>query len=189
MRSRGVVLLASRISVPSPATPCTLITPNGAPHGLISRICFLPFTGANAEACLRMVPRRDLSTLHLVSHTNALYTKSPLGCLHGLVAHIGRMRLSSVHHAPSTHYQPQYTFSSDQSSHQLTSTAQLTRCQQDAFTASNRGHLQTSLQGQNPAHDHGLLQQRSLLRMQATWLPPPWAEVSTGDSHLGRSTV
>ena len=30
MRSRGVVLLASRISVPSPATPCTLITPNGA---------------------------------------------------------------------------------------------------------------------------------------------------------------
>ena len=48
MRSRGVVLTASRISVPSPATPCTLITPNGAPHGPISRICFLPFTGANA---------------------------------------------------------------------------------------------------------------------------------------------
>ena len=34
MRCRGVVLIASRISVPSPATPCTLITPNGAPHGL-----------------------------------------------------------------------------------------------------------------------------------------------------------
>ena len=55
MRSRGVVLIASRISVPSPATPCTLITPNGAPHGPISRICFVPLTGANAGACLRMV--------------------------------------------------------------------------------------------------------------------------------------
>ena len=54
MRCRGVVLLASRISVPSPATPCTLITPNGAPRGLISRICFLPFTGANAGARLRI---------------------------------------------------------------------------------------------------------------------------------------
>eukprot|EP00964_Phaeocystis_antarctica_P017866 scaffold9923_cov38-Phaeocystis_antarctica.AAC.4 len=42
MRCRGVVLLASRISVPSPATPCTLFTPNGAPCCLISRICFLP---------------------------------------------------------------------------------------------------------------------------------------------------
>ena len=55
MRCRGVLLLVSRISVPSPATPCTLITPNGAPHGPISRICFVPLTGANAGACLRMV--------------------------------------------------------------------------------------------------------------------------------------
>jgi len=65
MRCRGVVLLASRISVPSPATPCTLFTPNGAPCGLISRICFLSFAGANAGACLRMVTRSHLSTLHL----------------------------------------------------------------------------------------------------------------------------
>ena len=107
MRCRGVVLLASRISVPSPATPCTLITPNGAPHGPISRICFLPFTGANTEACFRVVTQRDLSTLHLVSHTDALYTKSPLGRLHRPVAHIGSIRLSRVQHAPSTHYQPQ----------------------------------------------------------------------------------
>ena len=41
MRSRGVVLTASRISVPSPATPCTLITPNGAPHGPISDLADL----------------------------------------------------------------------------------------------------------------------------------------------------
>jgi len=54
-----------------------------------------------------MVPQRELSTLYLVSHTDALYTKSPLGRLHGPVAHIGRMRLSSVQHAPPTHYQPQ----------------------------------------------------------------------------------
>ena len=107
MRCRGVVLLASRISVPSPATPCTLFTPNGAPHGLSARNCFLSFTGANAGACLRMVKRSPLSTPHLVSHTDALYTKSPLGRLHGPVAHIGRMHLSSVQHAPPTHYQPQ----------------------------------------------------------------------------------
>ena len=65
MRCRRVLLLASRISVPSPATPCTLFTPNGAPCGLISRICFLSFAGANAGACLRMVTRPHLSTLHL----------------------------------------------------------------------------------------------------------------------------
>ena len=45
--------------------------------------------------------------LHLVSHTDALYEKSPLGRLHRPVAHIGSIRLSRVHHAPSTHYQPQ----------------------------------------------------------------------------------
>ena len=65
MRCRRVLLLASRISVPSPATPCTLFTPNGAPCGLISRICFLSFAGANAGARLRMVTRPHLSTLHL----------------------------------------------------------------------------------------------------------------------------
>ena len=128
MRSRGVVLIASRISVPSPATPCTLITQNGVPHGPISRICFVPFTGANAGACLRMVPRRDLSTLHLVSHTDALYTKSPLGRLHGPVAHIGRMRLSSVQHAPPTHYQPQCGHGADCPARCL---ATLKSCQQE----------------------------------------------------------
>jgi len=65
MRCRRVLLLASRISVPSPATPCTLFTPNGAPCGLSSRICFLSFAGANAGACLRMVTQSHLSTLHL----------------------------------------------------------------------------------------------------------------------------
>ena len=45
--------------------PCTLFTPNGAPCGLISRICFLSFAGANAGACLRMIKRPHLSTLHL----------------------------------------------------------------------------------------------------------------------------
>ena len=78
MRCRGVLLLASRISVPSPATPCTLFTPSGAPHGLISLICLLPFTGADAGACLRMGTHSHLSILHLVSHTDALYTRSPL---------------------------------------------------------------------------------------------------------------
>ena len=56
----------------------TLITPSGAPHSLISLICFLPFTGADAGACLRMGTQSHLSTLHLVSHTDALYTRSPL---------------------------------------------------------------------------------------------------------------
>ena len=64
--------------VVSPATPCTFITPIGAPHGLISRICFLPFTGAHAGVCFRIVMPSYLSTLHLVSHTDALYTESPL---------------------------------------------------------------------------------------------------------------
>ena len=54
-----------------------------------------------------MVKRSPLSTPHLVSHTDALYTKSPLGRLHRPVAHIGSIRLSRVQHAPSTHYQPQ----------------------------------------------------------------------------------
>jgi hypothetical protein len=78
MRCRGVLLLASRISVPSPATPCTLFTPSGAPHGLISLICLLPFTGDDAGACLRIGKHSHLSILHLVSHTDALYTRSPL---------------------------------------------------------------------------------------------------------------
>ena len=102
MRCQGVVLLASRISVPSPATPCTLITPNGAPRGQTSRICFLPFAGANAGVCYRMVMPSYLSTLYLVSHTDALYTESPLGRLHRPVAHIERMRLFSVQYAPPT---------------------------------------------------------------------------------------
>ena len=51
MRSRGAVLIASRISVPSPAMPCTLITQNGAPHGPISRILLPPpSSGARAPA-------------------------------------------------------------------------------------------------------------------------------------------
>ena len=112
-------VLASRISVPSLATPCTLFTPNGAPHGLSSRNCFLSFTGANAGACLRMVKRSPLSTLHLVSHTDALYTKSPLGRLHRPVAHIERMRLFSVQYAPPTHGQPQCGRSADCHAHWL----------------------------------------------------------------------
>ena len=119
MRCRGVVLLASRISVPSPATPCTLFTPNGAPRGLISRICFLPFAGANAGVCFRMVMPSYLSTRHLVSHTDALYTKSPLGRLHRLVAHIERMRLFSVQYAPPTHGQPQCGRGTDCHAHWL----------------------------------------------------------------------
>jgi len=119
MRCRRVLLLASRISVPSPATPCTLFTPNGAPRGLISRICFLPFAGANAGVCFRMVMPSYLSTLHLVSHTDALYTESPLGRLHRPVAHIERMRLFSVQYAPPTHGQPQCGRGTDCHAHWL----------------------------------------------------------------------
>ena len=82
VRCRGVVLRASRISVCPRAglslAMHTLFTPNGAQHGLISRICLLPFTGANTGACPRMGMHSYLSTLHLVSHTDALYTRSPL---------------------------------------------------------------------------------------------------------------
>ena len=119
MRCRRVLLLASRISVPSPATPCTLITPNGAPRGQTSRICFLPFAGANAGVRFRMVMPSHLSTLYLVSHADALYTESPLGCLHRPVAHIERMRLFSVQYAPPTHGQPQCDRGADCHAHWL----------------------------------------------------------------------
>ena len=88
MRCQGVVLLASRISVPSPAMPCTLITPSGAPHSLISRICFLSFAGANAGACLRMVMPSHLSTLHLgfavskPTSNQQFHTKTRLAAAH-----------------------------------------------------------------------------------------------------------
>ena len=54
-----------------------------------------------------MVMPSYLSTLHLVSQTDALYTESPLGRLHRPVAHIERMRLFSVQYAPPTLGQPQ----------------------------------------------------------------------------------
>ena len=96
MRCRGVVLLASRISVPSPATPCTLFTPNGAPRGQTSRICFLPFAGANAGVCFRMVMPSHLSTLYLVSHADALYTESPLAATVALRPHAVWVMLCTV---------------------------------------------------------------------------------------------
>eukprot|EP00964_Phaeocystis_antarctica_P107987 scaffold72632_cov33-Phaeocystis_antarctica.AAC.1 len=71
MRCRRVLLLASRISVPSPATPCTLFTPNGAPCGLISRICFLSFAGANG-----MPPDGDALAFKLVPTTAVLLSCS-----------------------------------------------------------------------------------------------------------------
>jgi len=84
MRCRGVALLASRISVPSPATPCTLFTPNGAPRGLISRICLLSFAGANTEACLRMVTQSHLSTLHLdFAHRRTVHQEPSTGAYTG----------------------------------------------------------------------------------------------------------
>eukprot|EP00964_Phaeocystis_antarctica_P002727 scaffold1448_cov79-Phaeocystis_antarctica.AAC.1 len=49
-------------------------------------------------------------------NTDALYTSSPgalYGRLHGPVAHIGRMSLCSVQHAPSTHYEPQCGLGAD----------------------------------------------------------------------------
>ena len=80
MRCRRVLLLASRISVPSPATPCTLFTPNGAPRGLISRICLLSFAGANTEACLRIVTRSHVFTLHLdFAHRRTVHQEPSTG--------------------------------------------------------------------------------------------------------------
>jgi len=84
MRCRGVVLLTSRISVPSPATPCTLFTPNGAPRGLISRICLLSFAGANTEACLRIVTRSHVFTLHLdFAHRRTVHQEPSTGAYTG----------------------------------------------------------------------------------------------------------
>ena len=70
-------------------------------------VCPAPTSSHTITAHRRMGMNSHLSTLHLVSHTDALYTKSPLGRLHRPVAHIGSIRLSTrVQHAPPTHYQP-----------------------------------------------------------------------------------
>ena len=82
---------------------------------------------------------------------------------------------------------PQYTSSSDQATATSSSASPNSRgaSSQGAFAASNRSHLQTSLQGQHPAHDHGLMQQRShacrpyvclhLGRKYRLWRTSPWS--------------
>ena len=58
-----------------------------------------------------------------------------------------------------------------------------TRWQQAAFTASQRSHIETLLQGHNRSHDHELLHQRHVPRAKASPLRRPWPETST---HQGR---
>ena len=64
-----------------------------------------------------------------------------------------------------------------------------TRWQQAAFTASQRSHIETLLQGHNRSHDHELLHQRHVPRAKASPLRRPWPETSTHQGRDGDATV
>ena len=64
-----------------------------------------------------------------------------------------------------------------------------TRWQQAAFTASQRSHIETLLQGHNRSHDHELLHQRHVPRAKASPLRRPWPETSTHQGRHGDATV
>ena len=64
-----------------------------------------------------------------------------------------------------------------------------TRWQQAAFTASQRSHIETLLQGHNRSHDHELLHQRNVPRAKASPLRRPWPETSTHQGRHGEAAV
>ena len=64
-----------------------------------------------------------------------------------------------------------------------------TRWQQAAFTASQRSHIETHLQGHNRSHDHELLLQHHVTRAKASPLRRPWPETSTHQGRHGDATV
>ena len=64
-----------------------------------------------------------------------------------------------------------------------------TRWQQAAFTASQRSHIETLLQGHNRSHDHELLHQRHVPRAHASPLRRPWPETSTHQGRHGDAAV
>ena len=64
-----------------------------------------------------------------------------------------------------------------------------TRWQHAAFTASQRSHIETLLQGHNRSHDHELLHQRHVPRAKASPLRRPWPETSTHQGRHGDATV
>ena len=64
-----------------------------------------------------------------------------------------------------------------------------TRWQQAAFTASQRSHIETLLQGHNRSHDHELLHQRHVPHAKASALRRPWPETSTHQGRHGDATV
>ena len=64
-----------------------------------------------------------------------------------------------------------------------------TRWQQAAFTASQRSHIETLLQGHNRSGDHELLHQRHVPRAEASPLRRPWPETSTHQGRHGDATV
>ena len=64
-----------------------------------------------------------------------------------------------------------------------------TRWQQAAFTASQRSHIETLLQGHNRSGDHELLHQRHVPRAEASPLRRPWPETSTHQGRHGDAAV
>ena len=64
-----------------------------------------------------------------------------------------------------------------------------TRWQQAAFTASQRSHIETLLQGHHRSGDHGLLHQRHVPRAEASPLRRPWPETSTHQGRHGDAAV
>ena len=115
--------------------------------------------------------------------------RRPLSSPRRRMARSADLRLSSPEAIATTslgHSGPSAAMSPRTSS---AASSKFTRWQQAAFTASQRSHIETLLQGHNRSHDHELLHQRHVPHAKASALRRPWPETSTHQGRHGDATV
>ena len=116
-------------------------------------------------------------------------SRRPLSSPRRRMARSADLRLSSPEAVAATslsHSGPSAAMSPRTSS---AASPKFTRWQQAAFTASQRSHIETLLQGHNRSHDHELLHQRNVPRAHASPLRRPWPETSTHQGRHGDAAV
>ena len=116
-------------------------------------------------------------------------SRRPLSSPRRRMARSADLRLSSPEAVAATslgHSGPSAAMSPRTSS---AASPKFTRWQQAAFTASQRSHIETLLQGHNSSGDHELLHQRHVPRAEASPLRRPWPETSTHQGRHGDAAV
>ena len=106
-------------------------------------------------------------------------SRRPLSSPRRRMARSADLRLSSPEAVAATslsHSGPSAAMSPRTSS---AASPKFTRWQQAAFSASQRSHIETLLQGHNRSHDHEFLHQRHVPHAKASALRRPWPETST----------